>query len=245
MAGMTYGAIGDSWTLSTNFDNVVSTTVNPAVVTGVNSTFDGSMILFTGGKTYTISTPLPYHDINGYTTAVGGEFPSNNRYWADSIHSAPGVYKFYQDAGPLDNVDYKAGDVGGATRVTIQFMVAQAGQYQIDSKAWRARRTDLYGDWEQGVVVSEYLYWSLGGNPWYTDTFIDDIGTHATNGRDNPATLTKTLNLAAGDIVMLDVFRSYGGAWPVGVDLKLTQVPEPATMSVLALGALALIRRRR
>ena len=75
--------------------------------------------------------------------------------------------------------------------------------------------------------------------------------------RDTPAALFsnnlingKSLNniaVAQGDVVEFELEASYPheyGSTP-GVELQIDFVPEPATLGLLALGGLALIRRRR
>lgn len=81
---------------------------------------------------------------------------------------------------------------------------------------------------------------------YYTSTFEakwEDYGTDAVGGTPGP------FNLAIGNPAWVDWFVSVDNAIPDGIDIYASAydvcVPEPATLCILGMGGLAMLRRRR
>ncbi len=85
----------------------------------------------------------------------------------------------------------------------------------------------------------------------YSETITKTMSESAIQYLDIPALNIEDLGLDPGDDILFSVRSrnmTLGGGWySVGLDddVTITVVPEPATMSLLALGGLAMLRRRR
>lgn len=98
---------------------------------------------------------------------------------------------------------------------------------------------------------------ATGWIPTYTNSLMDGIldGNYgyapleiAPSGTSNNVSYNAVLSLQAGD--MLDFVASYGpdislAADLTGIDVTITLIPEPATMALLSMGGLALLRKRK
>jgi len=113
-----------------------------------------------------------------------------------------------------------------ATYSSVAFVAPETGEYQFDA-AFESM-TDGIGTTVWFTMPNFYAPWSAA---------LDAYG-----GANVVATFNDTVALNAGETVY---FSNSPGNTMVDFTCEVTQVPEPLTMSLLAMGGLALVRRRR
>jgi len=115
----------------------------------------------------------------------------------------------------------------------------------------------FYGCEETTTDVHVILNGNMYNGPSFTGSLMDGIinGNYgyaplgiSASGTSNHVAYNAVLTLAAGD--KLDFVAGYGPNFSyasdlTGLDITITEIPEPATIGLLSFGALALLRKRR
>lgn len=151
---------------------------------------------------------------------------------------------FGLDVGGHDTVVYLEFEIAGLThespmdlRIELLSPISDMNIVILDSAGWQHAITDttlIFND----KSLLELPHGEKAGA-------LQDFSTVGAYGRDGPGTFSQFTFLPAGEWLIL-VTDSSGG--DVGSFESMTLrglVPEPATLSLMALGALALLRRRR
>lgn len=166
----------------------------------------------------------------------------------DVVATDWGKYMVIMDTVP-------GGDTGGNGWNRPINMVSGA-DYWIGSWVDSGNGAELY-NWGGSWSLTEATYNAAPNN---------DISISKTTNTVTITTLLSNLGLGHGDVVLLDAFTSGGGSGDGAIDslgnpnqqvgdwgqpsnahpvTYQVKVPEPSTMALIGLGALALIRRRR
>jgi hypothetical protein len=161
----------------------------------------------------------------------------------------------YNGSGQFQSSEVVTGPSGSGTPVWIKFDLGQ--NYNLDQlRVWN-------GDYFRDAAVGGYcanqtdLYYSSAaadpGDDFNTD-WTSFGGTNLTvptlvAGGVSAGLWDVTDEIALGDLdarwFAMKVNSTHGNAWFRIAEVQFHQVPEPATMSLLAIGGLALIRRRK
>ncbi len=220
------GAPGDTWSAYDDFD-----TVNPGG--GLNEWQYG------------------YYETGPASAYTKYSWLGNGSLWGgpttDIIHGQDGtgdpwgsIHCNFGEA--IDRAGWPSGMYWNAYSLTLQTMNARSpmvrwtvpedGQYQVDIVL------EHNSSWA-GVVTGVQVL--LNGS-------VETAGTISgfQSGPENFLTYSNTLTLSAGDYIEAGIDGPVRSDWSrVALAFDVTQVPEPVTMSLLALGGLALIRRRK
>lgn len=233
LTSMAYGAIDDTWSLSGDMQNVSNP--GPAISPS------GS-----GAGTWTYKSGLAGPDFDGAvsdpTVNCNAEVPQTGIGWVNTAENWIMLVKFTTDNNPVspwgtgdDKTNFVTGDVGGHANTAALWETDHAGIFKIDYLAYNARIQAIAVGGEIGQTCSMNL--QVDGLTVDTQGIVG--GIH--DGSANAYTNTVYATLAAGGTIGLEMA---GADW-VGLDMTITEVPEPMTLSLLGLGGLALLRRRR
>ena len=240
MCTAAFGVVGDSWSISGD----MSSAANP----------NGQWTYIVNNATTGLTAVGP----GDISTAVNVELPNSGEGWAASLGSHLVIAR-YDVASDLtgangDKTNFAINDVGGHAQYGATWTAAEAGTYQIDYLGYNARnpataqtheigrQTTLQLD-HNGVVNGTILDSRIVANSYESDP-VNFPGVFDIVGEAGSAlayTNSITLVLAANDTITL---QQLGNEW-CGLDMTITQIPEPATMLLLGLGSLLAIRRKK
>lgn len=229
-------AVGDAWSLSGDMQNVS----NPGPV--VNG---GQWAYHNGGPLFT--------DPAIVANNVNPEVPDAGIGWVNPAGNWMMLVKFTVDANPVppigtgdDKTNFLTGDVGGHASTGATWTTDHAGVFQIDWLGYNARNPDTAQTHEIGRTTQLILKHNGAeidnvtiANFFESSPGVFDIPGYA--GSANAYTNSVVLNLAAGDVIDL---AHAGNDWS-GLDMTITEIPEPATLALLGLGSLFTMRRRK
>ena len=154
-------------------------------------------------------------------------------YYDPSLNAGAGGYYEY----PTSSMTVPSNDLtdpDGGNNATFYISV---GDYTIRSPYWRTE----VGAHENSE--SPYDTFDQGGNVWeWNEALYGDFrgGVRGLKGASFHA-FSGDLR-ASGRNCLIDYGPTYGGYW---IGFRVSQVPEPASLSLLAFGGLAMLRRRR
>lgn len=220
------GTPGDTWSAYDDFD-----TVTPGG--GVNEWQYGYY------ETDSASAYTKYNDLLDGTLWGG---PAT-----DIIHGQDGTGDPYGSihcnfGEAIDRAGWPSGMYWNAYSVTLQTMNSRSPVVR-----WTAPGD---GDYQVDIVL-EHNSQSSGvftGVEVLLNGAVEASGTISgfQNGPENFLTYSQTLSLSAGDYIEAGIDGPVRSDWSrVALVFDVAQVPEPVTMSLLALGSLALSRRRK
>lgn len=247
MCTTAFGAVGDSWSISGDmaivngnpngpwtYHNGIDGLGSPVLFAG---SVDGS--LYDGGGIPIVNTEVPDAGIGWYNP--GGNWMMLMKFTVD-----------YNPVAPLgtgdDKTNFVIGDVGGHAATGAIWTAAEAGVYQIDYLGYNARNPDTAQTHEIGrqtelrldhngvILDSKIIANAFESVPGSGD--FDIVGYVGSAGA---YTGSVVVNVLAGDTINL---QHIGNDWS-GLDMVITQIPEPATMLLLGLGSLLAIRRKK
>ena len=216
-----YGVPGDQWDLQGDFSTWASG--NPHTVarpSGASAIWDYTheRVTLLGPVTDNFQSELPKNI--GWTTTGGWAHTSMNLFSQSSA-----------DAGKGTN--WQVGDVGGHSSTSFgvgaKWTSVTGGQFQVDVTGYTARLVNANLDQELRLTGP-----AGGVETWFV--------SHITNnGNANAVSATRNFTLNPGEVLRLEM---KGSDW-FGMTMHITEIPEPATMTLLSLGGLALLRRKR
>ena len=181
--------------------------------------------------------------VNCYSPTLGSSSISNWS-WSETVAPYPGAVRLISQAidgggavgGKAANAGTYAVSLEGATSWISQTITLDAGQYQLSFDAsW----------WLPAYLAVNPIYASLGGV-----NFSFSGSTAAFSPTQGYSTYTSgLLTLATGGTYELKIAANnpaggYSGGTAVD-NVSLTAVPEPSSLALLGLGAVASLRRRR
>lgn len=225
IAGMAQAA---SWDLATNF----------TLASNPNGAWEYGAVLVDGSGNPSLSL---------FTTIYNDIFPSlfkpGQSGWGYSLMKSPNGAV----TGISPYMDLPAGRVGGHSGgdgTGCRWTAPSDMVVNITGGAWKMWPAEpvFISVWVKGTrLINEYMLptWSTvynSGNPWTFAQMMTEQGG-------DPAVL-QNVSFAAGEQIY---FRVGPNDW-TGLDLTITEVPEPATLGALSVGLvglLGLIRRRR
>jgi len=232
-------APGDVWSLSGDMQ-VVS---NPSPPIDPGAPGGG-----TGVWTYYFNSPpgVPFSSSTIDPAAnVNSEVPDTGMGWYRPDANHVMLVKFANDFNPPapngtgnDKTNFLTGNVGGHATVGASWTTNQSGTFLVEWFGYNGRNQATANPNEKGRVTNLRL---IGPG----DVVIDAkeiVGGGGFDGRANAYTNSQVMSLIAGDKLFL---VQEGNEW-AGLDLRITQVPEPAGVALagLSLAAMALVRRR-
>ena len=184
------------------------------------------------GETVTGHTSWYRQAIVGYRD-FGNEFPTNElKFLTDgkytNIHGNFVGLSGDGNKNSLSNGDYLMIDLGEVTKinnVTVLFYTPFYAPRGMDISVW----SDVKEDWVP--VVANGKFWNTDGTTGWT---YDSSG------------VTYDFDCTPTQFVRIDNIHISNAGWIFTQVMVMNyQVPEPATMSLLALGGLAMLRRRK
>lgn len=232
-------APGDAWSLSG--DMQVVSNPSPPIDPGAPGGGTGVWTYYANsppGAPFTSFTTNPAADVNG-------EVPDTGLGWYRSDANHVMIVKFTTDFNPPapngtgnDKTNFRTGDVGGHATTGVSWTTNFSGTFLVEWLGYNGRNQATANPNEKGRATNLRL---IGPG----DVVIDAksiVGGGGFDGRANAYTNSQVMSLVAGDKLFL---VQEGGEW-AGLDLKITQVPEPAGVALagLSLAALAAVRRR-
>lgn len=189
------------------------------------------------------------------------------------IGSAEGTAQF--PGGTFNGVGFAGSTDGGSATDFRAYTAAGAplaetsGVYAAGNTSGVTNNSNAYYSSFQGTVPTAQTNWAAGqsfnsqtgstnvgalGMAWHTWD-VKKVGSTVTWSIDNKLIATVSNANPAGDDIFLGYFDSNSGASTDSIsrqllfglvdNVKVTAVPEPATMTVLGLGVLAALRRRK
>ena len=231
LAASANATIDDVWNLRDDF----SVTNGNANVVGDGAW--GYMETYNSFRTVTETDPFP------------AELPPGVGWAGTAAHLT--LAQFSDGTGETTNFNTRTGspgnEVGGHTRFSIAFFSETGGIFDIEVKAYNARGTS--GNNSITLHVN-----GISEGSWMGDD-VTDVDKDINNGWDNAVTVSYSgvvlganLGHVAGDTsndyLIIEMLEMAGNDW-AGLDVTITQVPEPATMVLLGLGSLVMLRRRK
>ena len=180
---------------------------------------------------------------NGYSPTYGSSSISNWS-WSETVAPYPTAVRLLNQGidgsgavgGKAANTGTYAVSLEGATSSISQTITLAAGQYQLSLDA---------SYWLPAYTAVNPIYASLGGL-----NFSFNGSTNAFSPTEGYSTYTSgLLTLATGGAYELKIAANHpngGLSGATAVDnVSLTAVPEPSSLALLGLGAVASLRRRR
>ena len=224
-----YGTIGDVWDLADDFS---ITAGNPHVVNG--ATWDYQY------RTSSGVAPTTFGSVRVNNRAPGGggaktDMPPNIAWVPGTLgaESHISLMKFTADAGPTDETVFRVGEIGGHSITGAQWFAPADGEFRVDFSGFYARRVSNGRDQVLRLIGPD--------NVQHTWT-IDDVSN---NGSANAVVQSETYTMTEGQQITVEIIPfGTDGDW-VGMTMSITEIPEPATVALLGLGGLALLRRKR
>lgn len=218
LSGAASAAINDSWDLSSEY-------------TGISNP-DGVWLY--GMLDFTFATPgyIEYHESHELI-AEGGEtvqfwtwLPGDrDSYGALNHNTADHDMASWGYHWKANGINIQSGAYA-ATYSSVAFVAPETGEYQFDA---------AFESMTDGKGTTVWFTLPTFAAPW--SAVLDAYG-----GANVVAPFNNTVALNAGEKVY---FSNSPGNTMVDFSCVVTQVPEPLTMGLLAIGGLALIRRRR
>ena len=210
----------------------------------VNLEADAANLVLNGSfETSTYVAPIPGGYAFGPYSPTLGSSSISNWSWSETVAPYPTAVRLLSQevdgSGAIGGLAASAGayavSLEGATSSISQTITLAAGQYQLSFAASR---------WITALAVNP-IYASLGGL-----NFSFNGSTNAFSPTEGYSTYTSgLLTLATGGTYELKIAANnpaggYSGGTAVD-NVSLTAVPEPSSLALLGLGAVALLRRRR
>ncbi|OQA00101.1 MAG: hypothetical protein BWY71_00830 [Planctomycetes bacterium ADurb.Bin412] len=218
-SGVASAAINDTWNLSDEYTG----TVNP----------DGVWLYGMLDFTYGVPQFLVYE--NNHTLVSGtGEVVQfwawlqdidRDQYGAVNHNTSDHDVASWGFHWKANGINIQSGGYA-ATYSSVAFVAPETGQYQFDA---------AFESMTDGKGTTVWFTMPDFSAPW--SAALDAYG-----GANVVAPFNGTVALNAGETVY---FSNSPGSTMVDFSCVVTQVPEPLTMSLLAIGGLALVRRRR
>jgi hypothetical protein len=226
-------APGDVWSLSGDFQ--VTSNPGPPVDPGVPGGGTGSWTYFHGGGNFPNST-TNLADVNGEVPDTGSAWfvPSSNHLM---------LAKFTVNANPVapigtgnDKTNFVIGDLGGHATTGASWTTNHAGTFRVEWLGYNARNQLTASPNEMGRMTTLRMT-GPGGD-------LDAKVLAGGAGFDGSALAYKNsalVSLAAGGTLRL---AQEGQDWS-GLDLRIIEVPEPATAAIIGILGLLLLALKR
>ena len=214
-----YGALGDMWDLQGDFSTWASgnphTVARPSGAAAIWE-YTHERATLLGPVTNNFQSEMPFNI--GWTTTGGWAHTSMNLFSQSSAAAGLGT-------------NWLAGEVGGHSSTSFgvgaKWTSLTGGTFQVDVTGFSAR-----------LVPNTDHTLRLTNPAGFEDWFVDKI---VNNGSANAVSATRNFTLLPGEVLRLEMI---GSDW-MGMTMHITEVPEPATMALLGIGGLALLRRKR
>lgn len=203
----------------------------------------GQWSLYTG--------PQSWSKVSDLTLAVNGGSNGGGQVWQDSVSTREPIYNWW------GSNDWTISEQPAWSRAAVLvFDCPQTGTYSLDfqvytlvSQYFHANTETLKLATSTSDAAAAQVLWSNthavagGGQEYYDNLSVESALQNISLAAGNKIILSMNLD-AYGDYTQIRTFLL-----PVGADtngnIQFTPVPEPAALSLLTLGGLALLRRRR
>ena len=163
-----------------------------------------------------------------YTTVfAGGVQPIAN--WTVSFGSVDWINTYWQASDGRRSLDMSGNGAGVVLQTSIATVMGQ--QYLLEF--------DMAGNPDGGPMTKQMTV-TIAGIP-HTFTFVETGHTKTNMGWTEKSVLFTATSSATSLSFKSDTTTAYG---PALDDVHMTPVPEPATITLMAAGALGLLRRR-